>query len=127
LRHVLGDHVAQKGSNITQERMRFDFSHPQPMTKEEIAAAEAWVQNVIDAAIPVTCESMSLPEAQARGAIGLFTDKYDNQVSVYAIGDYSMELCGGPHVANTADIGKFKIAKENSSSSGVRRIRASIS
>jgi alanyl-tRNA synthetase len=127
LREILGPHVAQKGSNITQERMRFDFSHPAAMTKDEIARVENWVQSVIDAALPVGCESMSLQEAQAKGAIGLFTDKYDNQVSVYSIGDKSMELCGGPHVKNTADIGTFKIAKEQSSSAGVRRIRAVIS
>jgi alanyl-tRNA synthetase len=127
LRHVLGPHVFQKGSNITQERLRFDFSHPKPMTPEEIAAVERWVQETIDAAIPVSCETMTLPEAQARGAIGLFTDKYDNQVSVYTIGDRSMELCGGPHVRNTAEIGRFKIAKEQSSSAGVRRIRAVVS
>jgi alanyl-tRNA synthetase len=127
LRTVLGTHVFQKGSNITQERMRFDFSHPQAMTKDEIAQVEAWVQNAIDAALPVTSESMSLTEAQEKGAMGLFTDKYEGQVSVYSIGDKSMELCGGPHVQNTADIGKFKIQKEQSSSAGVRRIRAVIS
>ena len=127
LRNILGPHVFQKGSNITQERMRFDFSHPAPMTKEEVAAVEAWVQKAIDARLPVTSESMSLNEAQNSGAIGLFSDKYDSQVSVYKIGDLSMELCGGPHVSNTVEIGKFKIAKEQSSSAGVRRIRAVIS
>ncbi len=127
LRNILGPHVFQKGSNITQERMRFDFSHPAPMSKEEVAAVEAWVQKAIDAKLPVTSESMSLNEAQNSGAIGLFSDKYDSQVSVYKIGDLSMELCGGPHVANTMEIGKFKIAKEQSSSAGVRRIRAVIS
>jgi len=127
LRNVLGPHVFQKGSNITQERLRFDFSHPQPMTKDEIAKVEHWVQDAIDAHIPVTSETMGLQEAQAKGAIGLFTDKYDNQVSVYSIGDRSMELCGGPHVHNTAEIGKFRITKEQSSSAGVRRIRAEIS
>lgn len=127
LREILGPHVFQKGSNITQERMRFDFSHPAPMTKDEIAAVESWVQKAIDAKIPVTSTSMSLNEAQNSGAIGLFSDKYDSQVSVYKIGDISMELCGGPHVSNTVEIGKFKIAKEQSSSAGVRRIRAVIS
>ncbi len=126
LRSVLGPHVFQKGSNITQERLRFDFSHPKPMTKEEIEAVQHWVQDAIDAHIPVTSETMGLQEAQAKGAIGLFTDKYDNQVSVYSIGDRSMELCGGPHVRNTAEIGKFKIMKEQSSSAGVRRIRAEV-
>ena len=127
LREILGPHVFQKGSNITHERMRFDFSHPQPMSKDEVAAVENWVQRAIDAKLPVTCDSMSLNEAQNSGAIGLFSDKYDSQVSVYKIGDISMELCGGPHVANTFEIGKFKIAKEQSSSAGVRRIRAVIS
>jgi alanyl-tRNA synthetase len=126
LRHVLGPHVFQKGSNITKERLRFDFSHPKPMAKEEIEAVQKWVQDAIDAGIPVTSETMSLNEAQAKGAIGLFTDKYDNQVSVYSIGDRSMELCAGPHVANTAEIGKLKIMKEQSSSAGVRRIRAEL-
>ncbi len=126
LRAVLGHHVFQKGSNITRERLRFDFSHPAAMTKEEIAAVEAWVQNAIDAALPVTNEAMSLADAQAKGAIGLFNDKYDHNVTVYSIGDLSMELCGGPHVQNTIDIGRFKIAKEQSSSAGVRRIRAVI-
>jgi alanyl-tRNA synthetase len=122
LREILGEHVMQKGSNITQERMRFDFSHPAAMTKEQVAAAEQWVQSAIDAAIPVTNEVLPLDEARKKGAIGLFSDKYGNQVSVYTI-----EFCGGPHVQNTADIGKFKIQKEQSSSAGVRRIRAVIS
>ncbi len=126
LRHVLGDHVFQKGSNITRERLRFDFSHPKPMTAEEIAAAEAWVQQAIDEAIPVTTEILPIDEAKAKGAIGLFSDKYGNQVSVYTIGDRSMELCGGPHVKNTEEIGRFKIKKEQSSSAGVRRIRAEV-
>ena len=96
------------------------------MTKEEIEAVQHWVQDAIDAHIPVTSETMGLQEAQAKGAIGLFTDKYDNQVSVYSIGDRSMELCGGPHVRNTQEIGKFRIVKEQSSSAGVRRIRAEV-
>jgi alanyl-tRNA synthetase len=126
LRDVLGPHVFQKGSNITQERLRFDFNHPKPMTKDEIEKVQSWVQEAIDDAIPVTSEVMSLTDAQARGAIGLFTDKYGGQVSVYSIGQVSMELCGGPHVRNTTEIGRFKITKEQSSSAGVRRIRAEI-
>ena len=126
LRQVLGPHVFQKGSNITQERMRFDFNHPKPMTKDEIAEVQAWVQDAIDTGIAVTSDTMNLDEAMAKGAIGLFTDKYVGQVSVYTIGDRSMELCGGPHVRNTAEIGRFKITKEQSSSAGVRRIRAEI-
>jgi alanyl-tRNA synthetase len=126
LRDVLGPHVFQKGSNITRERLRFDFSHPKPMTREEIERVERWVQDAIDERIPVTSEVMALPEAQAKGAIGLFTDKYGGQVSVYKIGKRSMELCGGPHIGNTEEIGRFKIEKEQSSSAGVRRIRAVI-
>jgi len=126
LRDVLGPHVFQKGSNITRERLRFDFAHPKPMTSEEIERVERWVQGAIDERIPVTSEVMSLHEAQAKGAIGLFTEKYGGQVSVYKIGQRSMELCGGPHVGNTEEIGRFKIQKEQSSSAGVRRIRAVI-
>ena len=127
LRDVLGPHVFQKGSNITHERLRFDFSHPKPMTKEEVEKVEHWVQDAIDAHIPVTTEILPLADAKAKGAIGLFTDKYGGEVSVYTIGDISMELCGGPHVHNTEEIGRFKIQKEQSSSAGVRRIRAVIS
>jgi alanyl-tRNA synthetase len=126
LRDVLGPHVFQKGSNITRERLRFDFAHSKPMTSEEIKRVERWVQDAIDERIPVTSEVMSLREAQAKGAIGLFTEKYGGQVSVYKIGQRSMELCGGPHVGNTEEIGRFKIQKEQSSSAGVRRIRAVI-
>ena len=126
LRDVLGPHVFQKGSNITRERLRFDFAHSKPMTSEEIKRVERWVQGAIDEHIPVTSEVMSLREAQAKGAIGLFTEKYGGQVSVYKIGQRSMELCGGPHVGNTEEIGRFKIQKEQSSSAGVRRIRAVI-
>jgi alanyl-tRNA synthetase len=126
LRDILGPHVAQKGSNITQERMRFDFSHPKPMTKDEIRAAERWVQDAIDEHIPVTTEVLPIQEAMEQGAIGLFTDKYGGQVSVYTIGRRSKELCAGPHVSNTEEIGRFRIEKEQSSSAGVRRIRAVI-
>ncbi|MGC4031672.1 MAG: alanine--tRNA ligase [Tepidisphaeraceae bacterium] len=127
LRTVLGTHVAQKGSNITAERMRFDFSHPKAMTKEEIAQVQQMVQDAIDKQIPVTREVMTFPEAKAAGAIGLFEDRYGHDVSVYTIGDASKEVCAGPHVANTSEIGTFKIEKEQSASSGVRRIRATIS
>ncbi|MGH7577869.1 MAG: alanine--tRNA ligase, partial [Longimicrobiales bacterium] len=127
LRKVLGEHVQQKGSNITRERMRFDFSHPRPMTPEEIAATERWVQDAIERAIPVACDTMKYTEARGSGAIGLFEDRYGNDVTVYTIGDFSKEVCTGPHVSNTRDIGWFKIEKEQSSSAGVRRIRAVIS
>lgn len=124
LRMVLGDHVAQKGSNITAERMRFDFSHPAPMTAEEIAKVEAIVNEQIQRDLPVRMEIMSLEEAKASGAIALFGEKYESQVKVYTIGDFSKEVCGGPHVDRTGKLGTFKIQKEQSSSAGVRRIRA---
>jgi len=124
LRMVLGEHVAQKGSNITAERMRFDFSHPAPMTPEEIAKVEAIVNEQIQRDLPVTMEIMSLEDAKASGAIALFGEKYESQVKVYTIGDFSKEVCGGPHVDRTGKLGKFKIQKEQSSSAGVRRIRA---
>ena len=115
LRTVLGEHVKQSGSNITEERLRFDFTHPQKMTKEEI-------QKVED--LEVTCEEMNYEDAKKSGAIGLFTDKYGEKVKVYTIGDFSKEICGGPHVTHTGDMGRFKIKKEESSSSGIRRIKA---
>ena len=125
--NVLGDHVAQKGSNITAERMRFDFTHPQPMTKEEIQQVEDIVNEQIKRDLPVTMEIMDLEEAKNSGARALFGEKYETKVKVYTIGDFSKEVCGGPHVEHTGLIGTFKIAKEQSSSAGVRRIRAVIS
>ena len=124
LKTVLGDHVKQSGSNITEERLRFDFTHPQKMTKEEIQEVEDLVNEQIKRDLPVTCEEMSYEEAKKSGAIGLFTDKYGDKVKVYTIGDFSKEICGGPHVTHTGDMGTFKIKKEESSSSGVRRIKA---
>lgn len=127
LKNVLGDHVAQKGSNITAERMRFDFSHPVPMTKEEIRQVEDIVNEQIQRDLPVTMEIMDLEEAKKSGATALFGEKYESKVKVYTIGDFSKEVCGGPHVEHTGLIGTFKIQKEQSSSAGVRRIRAVIS
>ena len=124
LRTVLGEHVHQSGSNITEERLRFDFTHPQKMTKEEIEKVENLVNEQIKKDLPVVCEEMSYDDAKASGAIGLFTNKYGEKVKVYTIGDFSKEICGGPHVARTGDMGTFKIKKEESSSSGVRRIKA---
>jgi alanyl-tRNA synthetase len=124
LRMVLGDHVAQKGSNITAERMRFDFSHNAPMTAEEIARVQDIVNQQIRRDLPVTMEVMILDEAKASGAMALFGEKYESQVKVYSIGDFSTEVCGGPHVEHTGTMGKFTIQKEQSSSAGVRRIRA---
>ena len=124
LREVLGEHVKQSGSNITEERLRFDFTHPQKMTKEEIQKVEDLVNEQIKRDLQVKCEEMSYEDAKKSGAIGLFTDKYGDKVKVYTIGDFSKEICGGPHVTHTGDMGTFKIKKEESSSSGVRRIKA---
>ena len=124
LRTVLGDHVKQSGSNITEERLRFDFTHPQKMTKEEIQKVEDLVNEQIKRDLKVNCEEMSYDDAKKSGAIGLFTDKYGDRVKVYTIGDFSKEICGGPHVTHTGDMGRFKIKKEESSSSGIRRIKA---
>ena len=130
---VLGDQVAQKGSNINNERMRFDFTFDRPMTKEEIQKAEDIVNAKIKEDLPVTMEIMTLEQAKAEGARALFANKYGESVKVYTIGRdpktdwFSKEVCGGPHVQHTAQIGEFKITKEQSSSAGVRRIRAVIS
>ena len=124
LRMVLGDHVAQKGSNITAERLRFDFSHTEPMTPEQVAKVQAIVNEQIERDIPVTMEMMNLEDAKKSGAMALFGEKYDNVVKVYTIGDFSKEVCGGPHVEHTGLLGHFVIQKEQSSSAGVRRIRA---
>jgi alanyl-tRNA synthetase len=121
---VLGSHVAQKGSNITTERMRFDFSHPAPMTKEELAKVEEIVNEQIKRDLPVTLEVMKLDAAKAAGARALFGEKYEENVKVYTIGDFSKEVCGGPHVEHTGLLGHFHIQKEQSSGAGVRRIYA---
>ena len=124
LRMVLGDHVEQKGSNITAERLRFDFSHPRPMTAEEKAEVERIVNEQIQADLPVTMDIMPLEEAKKAGAMALFGEKYEDTVKVYSIGNFSKEVCGGPHVEHTSVLGRFTIQKEQSSSAGVRRIRA---
>lgn len=124
LRKVLGDTVAQKGSNITAERLRFDFTFPRKVTKEELAEVEKLVNEAIQADAPIVCEEMTVPEAKAKGAIGLFENKYGERVRTYKMGDYSFEICGGPHAERTGDLGSFKIQKEESSSAGVRRIKA---
>lgn len=124
LQIVLGDHAKQKGSNITVDRLRFDFSHPEKMTKEQLDEVERIVNEKIAEDLPVTCEEMTLEEAKASGATGLFENKYGEKVKVYSIGDFSKEICGGPHVTHTAELGHFKIKKEESSSAGVRRIKA---
>ena len=124
LQIVLGEHATQSGSNITEERLRFDFKHPEKLTKEQLAEVEKIVNEQIKRDLPVTCEEMSLEEAQKSGAIGLFTNKYGDKVKVYTIGDFSKEICGGPHVERTGNMGTFKIIKEEASSAGVRRIKA---
>jgi len=124
LKVVLGDHVHQKGSNITAERMRFDFSHDSKMTPEEVKKAEELVNEYIKQGISVEKLEMSKEEALKTGAEAMFIDKYGDVVTVYKIGDVSIELCGGPHVSNTSELGKFTIKKEEASSAGVRRIKA---
>jgi alanyl-tRNA synthetase len=124
LRQVLGDHVQQKGSNITAERLRFDFSHPKKMTPEEIKKVEDLVNTEIDKKIPVEMREMTVDEAKAQGATGVFEHKYGGKVKVYTINNFSKEICGGPHVENTGELGHFKIIKEEASSAGVRRIKA---
>ena len=126
LRQVLGDSVFQKGSNITAERLRFDFSFDRKMTEEEIRETEKIVNKAIADAVPVVCSEMSIEDAKSSGAIGIFDSKYGDKVKVYTIDGYSKEICGGPHAKNTADLGSFKIQKEESSAAGVRRIRAVI-
>lgn len=137
LRKVLGNHVEQKGSNITAERLRFDFSHPEKMTDEQKHQVEDLVNSAIKNAYPVTFVEMTVEDAKKQGAIGLFEDKYAEKVKVYTVGDvsqipnaapesptFSKEICGGPHVDNTSELGSFKIKKEEASSAGVRRIKA---
>lgn len=124
LKQVLGAHVHQRGSNITAERMRFDFSHPAKMTEEEKQKTEDLVNEWIKEAIPVEHLEMKKDDAIKIGAEAMFIEKYGDIVSVYKIGDVSIELCGGPHVSNTSELGHFKIKKEESSSSGIRRIKA---
>ena len=124
LRRVLGDHVYQRGSNINAERLRFDFSHPQKMTVEEIKEVEDIVNQKIKEDLEVICEEMSSEEAKGNGAMGVFENKYGERVKVYGISEFSKEICGGPHVKKTSELGKFKIIKEESSGAGVRRIRA---
>ncbi|MDD5566966.1 MAG: alanine--tRNA ligase [Patescibacteria group bacterium] len=124
LGEVLGEEVQQKGSNITEERLRFDFSYPKKVTSDELRRIEEIVNEKIAAGIPVEKRILPIEEARKIGAIGLFGEKYGDKVSIYLIGDFSKEICGGPHVSNTKLVGKFKILKEEASSAGVRRIKA---
>ncbi|MDD6888508.1 MAG: alanine--tRNA ligase [bacterium] len=125
LRKVLNDNtVSQRGSNITAERLRFDFSFGRKVTPEELREVEAFVNEAIQADVTVTCEEMTVEEAKAAGAIGLFENRYGAKVKVYTVPGYSKEICGGPHVQHTGELGKFIIKKEEASSAGVRRIKA---
>ena len=124
LKKVFSPEVNQKGSNITEERLRFDFNLPQPMTAEEIKAVEDLVNEVIQANIPVVMAEISLEEAKEQGFTGLFESKYGERVKTYTIGDFSKEICGGPHAATTGELGRFRIVKEQSCGSGLRRIKA---
>lgn len=127
LRQVLGHHVEQRGSNITAERLRFDFPNPEKVTDEQLRKVEAIVNDVIKRDLKVSYELMTEEEAKARGAIGVFADKYaqlGGKIKVYFVGDYSKEVCGGPHVEHTGELGGFKIVKEEAVSAGVRRIKA---
>jgi alanyl-tRNA synthetase len=131
LRDVLGTHVQQKGSNITPERLRFDFAHGAKMTDEEKARVEAIVNEKIAADLPVQMVVLPKAEAEASGALHFFGDKYGDEVSVYYIGEtldgaWSKEFCGGPHAERTGTLGVFKIGKEEAVSAGVRRIKATL-
>ena len=112
LKKVCSPDVNQKGSNITEERLRFDFNLPQPMTAEQIKAVEDLVNEQIQKDIPVVMKEISLEEAKAEGFTGLFESKYGEVVKTYTIGDFSKEICGGPHVENTSKLNKIKIVKE---------------
>lgn len=129
LRKILGDHIYQKGSNITPERLRFDFSHPEKISEDDLKKIEGLVNDWIKSALPVSMEEMTVSEAKEKGALGVFDERYGEKVKVYTIGGdnpVSMEICGGPHISNTSELQNFKIIKEEAVSSGVRRIKADI-
>ena len=124
LKEVLGDHVNQAGSFVTPERLRFDVTHFEAITKEEIKVIEEKVNDIIFDALDITCENMSITDAKNKGAMALFGEKYGDEVRVVSMGDYSIELCGGTHLTNTSQIGMFKILSEGGVAAGVRRIEA---
>lgn len=126
LQTLFDENIVQKGSNITPERLRFDFNFPRKMLPEELKQLEDFVNDAIKKEIDVTCEEMTLDQARASGAKGIFANKYGDKVKVYTIGNVSKEICGGPHANNTRELKSFKIIKEESSSSGIRRIKAVI-
>ena len=125
LKKVLGtDDIQQKGSNITAERLRFDFNFDRPLTDSEKQAVEAAVNNAIARDIPVVCEEMTVEQAREQHAVGVFGSRYGEIVKVYTIGDVDKQICGGPHAEHTGQLGRFRIVKEQSSSAGIRRIKA---
>jgi alanyl-tRNA synthetase len=124
LRQILGTHVQQSGSNITAERLRFDFSHPEKLTDDQIKSIEDLVNQKITQSLDVVCETMPFTQAQSNGALAFFGAKYPEIVTVFTIDSFSKEVCTGPHVKNTKELGKFKITKEESAGSGKRRIYA---
>jgi alanyl-tRNA synthetase len=126
LRNILGPEVQQKGSNITPERLRFDFSWPEKMTPEQLSAVETEVNAQIKADLPITVQTMHPDSAKEAGAIGLFGHKYGESVTVYSMGNYSKEICTGPHVERTGKLGAFKISKEEAVAAGIRRIKATL-
>jgi len=124
LRKVLGNHVFQKGSNITSQRLRFDFSHPEKMAQDQIKQVEDLVNKIIKKDLEVKCDQMSVEQAKEQSAMGVFEHKYSDQVTVYTVDDFSKEICAGPHVKRTGQLGHFKIIKEESCAAGIRRIKA---
>ncbi len=122
LRQVLGDHVQQVGSNITAERLRFDFTHPDKLSDEQLKQVESLVNAQIQADLPISCQALPLAQAQKSGALAFFGERYGEQVKVYTIGDYSKEICGGPHVDRTGELGTFTLGKQESVGAGKRRI-----
>ncbi|MFA5895066.1 MAG: alanine--tRNA ligase [Candidatus Shapirobacteria bacterium] len=126
LRKILGTHVQQSGSNITSERLRFDFSHPEKLTDDQLKQVESMVNEQIGRDLKVTCDTLSFVESQKQGALAFFGSKYPETVTMYTMGDFSKEVCTGPHVEHTGVLGKFKIQKEESASAGKRRIYATL-
>ena len=126
LRQVLNSQVRQEGSNITAERLRFDFSHDQKLTPDQLKEVEDLINAKIKQNLEVSFEIMDKDAALASGAVAFFRDKYADKVKVYKIGDFSKEVCGGPHVSNTSELGIFKIIKEEAVAKGIRRIRGAL-
>lgn len=124
LKNRISSEINQKGSNITAERLRFDFNYPRPLNADELKEVEDYVNEAINADVEIICEEMQVDEAKEKGAVGMFDSKYADTVKVFAINGYSLEICGGPHAKRTGELGKFRIVKEQSSSAGVRRIKA---